>query len=99
MSDMNRRREEVSRELAAETGDDILMLDWTEDAASRCGGSFLFNAMDGAGRVLLTRLTSTYGACKAEALILELAHRGVRPKVVYVDDECCGAWKTLLETV
>jgi hypothetical protein len=49
--------------------------------------------------VLLSALTSTAGPCEVQPLISQLKRRGVDPKVVYVDDGCCGAWKTILEDV
>ena len=30
---------------------------------------------------------------------MKLAQRGVNPKVVYVDDECCGAWPDILHKI
>ena len=41
--DAQKRRKEVKQELVAEIGDDVLVLDWTKDAATRCGGCFLLN--------------------------------------------------------
>ena len=35
VSDAQARSKEVTQELEAQVGDDILMLDWTKDAASR----------------------------------------------------------------
>ena len=55
--------------------------------------------MDGGRRVLLSRLTATCGQHEARPAIAELADRGVCPKVVYVDDECCGAWAALIANV
>ena len=97
VDDAEHRRDEVERELAAETGDEILVLDWTKEAAVQCGKPWLLNAMDGRGRALISRLTNTSKPYEAKSLILELARRGVSPKVAYVDDECCGAWKSILE--
>ena len=34
-----------------------------------------------------------------EWLFWDLKHRGLQPEVVYVDDECCGAWKRILENI
>ncbi len=99
MADWQLRKGEVAQELAKEKGDDVLVLDWTKDAAARCGGSALFNVMDGNRRILLSRLTASCSPYEAQPLILELVQRGVRPKVVYVDDGCCGAWKAFLESV
>ena len=55
--------------------------------------------MDGGRHILLSQLTCTCGPWEAEPAIARLAARGVRPKVVYVDDECCGAWAALLAQV
>jgi hypothetical protein len=99
MSDSQERHQEVAEELAAEKGNDILILDWTRGAAARCGSNFLFNAMSGDRRILISEFTETSGPREVQALIWKLHRRGVRPKVVYVDDECCGVWKSLLEEV
>jgi len=96
MKDAASRRGEIERELKRESGDDVLVLDWTRGVASRCDGHALLNAMDSGRRLLLSRLTATCGPWEAQPAIAELAARGVRPKAVYVDDECCGAWKELL---
>ena len=96
LKDSTNRRTEMEDEWESERGDDILALDWTKGAATRCGGHALLNAMDGARHILLSQLTRTCGPWEAEPAIARLAARGVRPKVVYVDDECCGAWATLL---
>ena len=94
--DARRRLDGVARELASEKGDDILIVDWTCDAASRCTRKFLFNVMSGRGKVLLSRFTETCSPNEAEPLVLELKRRGVDPKVAYVDNWCCGAWQTIL---
>ena len=99
MSDFQKRRTEVMRELTAEQGDDVLIVDWTMDAAARCGAPALFNAMDGGRRLLVSCLTSSCGPYEVQPLILDLARRGVCAKVVYVDDECCGAWSVFLHNV
>ena len=99
MSDSEGRRDEVNIELEAEKGDAVLMLDWTKDAALRCQASFLFNAMSGGGKLLLSALTETSGPREVQPLLVQLRSRGVHPKVVYVDDGCCGIWKTVLESV
>ena len=96
VSDAEKRYQEVARELGGEKGDDMIMLDWTEDAAKRCGGNFLFNVMSGAGKVLLYKVTVTAGPTEVEPLMWDLKRRGVQPKVAYVDDGCCGIWKSLL---
>ena len=52
MADAKRRRQETQQELCAVQGDDVLVLDWTRDAAARCGREWLFNVMDGQHFVL-----------------------------------------------
>ena len=37
VNDAKARSKDLARELEAEIGDDILMLDWTKDAATRSG--------------------------------------------------------------
>ena len=99
MSDSRGRQDEVNNELETEKGDSVLMLDWTKDAALRCQASFLFNAMSGGGKLLLSALTRTSGPCEVQPLLMHLRSRGVYPKVAYVDEGCCGAWKSVLEYV
>ena len=95
--DAARRKQHMERTTALEKGDDFLKVDWTKAAASRCNCNFLFNAMDAAGHILATVPTRTCKPFEVQALISSLASRGVCPKVVYVDDECCGAWKVMLK--
>ena len=45
LSEYFARQGEIEQEIAAETGDNVLALDWTHTAAARCGGGFMFNAM------------------------------------------------------
>ena len=99
VADFDQRQVEVTEELAGETGDDILILDWTVDAAKQCGSNFLFNVVAGNRKLLTTKLTESAAPEEVEPLIWELKHRGVHPKVVYVDDGCCGCWKTFLNKV
>ena len=100
LSDFRGREDELQRELAAEVGDAVLKLDWTKGAAVRCKGNFLFNAMTGANQVLASVLTATSAPNEAaERVLWQLQSRGVRPKVVYVDDECCGAWPVIINRV
>ncbi len=96
VQDAEKRQGEVTQELVAEKGDDVLVLDWTKDAAARCSNAFLFNAMDGGRRILLSVFTKTCAPCEAQPSLAALARRGVRPKLVYVDDECCGTWKLIV---
>ena len=87
----------VETEFTTEVGDDVLRLDWTDSAAVRCGGKHLLNALDGRGFVLISKLTPNAKPSSANAAIQELLRRGVRPKIAYVDDECCGAWLPVLQ--
>ena len=97
--DAHDRKDEVVYELNKEIGDDVLVLDWTKDAAKRCNGNFLFNAMSGAGIVLASEITDTSGPSEVEPVMQKLKSQGVCPKVVYVDDGCCGAWKTCADNL
>ena len=99
VADVQGREQEVAQELTSEKGDDLLIFDWTQGAATRCGSSYIFNAMDGAGRILVSQLTETCGPCATQPIVLDLARRGVKPLIVYVDDECCGAWRTIVGSV
>ena len=97
MTDARARAAEVANELAAEQGDDVLVLDWTRDAAKRCSREWVFNVMDGRHLILCSALTTTCDPADTKALLLQLRGQGVQPKVVYVDDECCGAWPKLMK--
>ena len=99
VADAQERRASVSQELSAETGDDILALDWTVDAAARCSADFLFNAMDGHRRILMSSFTSACSPHEVKHLLVSLKERGVDPKVVYVDCECCGAWRNIVKDI
>ena len=99
VSDSMHRAPEISAAMSMERGDDILLLDWTCDAAARCGKAYLFNAMDSNRFVLLSQFTDTCKPYEAEEALRTLAQRGVHPKVVYVDDECCGAWPRILHKI
>ena len=96
MTDALQRGREITKELESELGDDVLIIDWTHDAAARCGAKVLLNIMDGRGFILMSRLTETCGPYEAQPMIAELALRGVHPRVVYVDSECCGAWPEII---
>ena len=63
-------------------GDDVLVLDWTVDAAARCSSDYLFNAMDGGHRILMSSLTKTCSPYEVKCLLASLKQRGVKPKVV-----------------
>ena len=99
MKDSANRSGEIQQEGESEIGDDILVLDWAQGVATRCGAHAVLNAMDGGRHVLLSQFMRTCGPWEAEPAIHRLSARGVRPKVVYVDDECCGAWAALLTRV
>jgi hypothetical protein len=99
VADAAARAPQTQNELLAEVGDDVFRVDWTKDAASRCGGAYLLNIMDGRGFILLSELTSTSKPLETKKLMIELLHRGARPKVVYVDEECCGAWASMLQDI
>ena len=98
-ADFALRAENVAVELLAEDPAEILSLDWTKDAAARCSGTWMFNAMDSDGKVLLSLLTKTAKPFEVEPAMRELRMRGAEPKVVYVDCDCCGAWKSLVAEV
>jgi len=99
LSDFQSRETEITRELQAETGDAVLKVDWTKSAAARCKTNFVLNVMTGANKVLASVLTATSAPHEAEQILWELQGRGVSPKVVYVDDECCGAWPGIVSRV
>ena len=97
--EFHRKEPETFQELSAERGDEVLVFDWTKDAASRCGGKFMFNAMSGGRKVLASAITHAGKPHEVESVVRSLASRGVEPKVAYVDDECCGAWRALLQNI
>lgn len=99
VSDAEKRRRAVTDELSAERGDDVLALDWTVDAAARCSSNYLFNAMDGQGHLLMSSLTTTCSPYGVKKLLVALRQRGVAPRVVYVDCECCGSWRAIISEI
>jgi hypothetical protein len=99
VSDFEWRQEEIFQEILAEKSDNILVFDWTTAVAVRCGEKFMFNVMNGDKKIIASAFTRTSGAHEVQPLMSDLKQRGVHPKAVYVDDECCGAWTTLLEAV
>ena len=99
MADAKDRYASIQRELSMETGDDVLALDWTVDAAARCKGKFLFNAMDGRRRILMSSLTMSCSPYEIQPFLFSLQKRHVDPKVVYVDCECCGAWPRIVKDI
>ena len=99
MSDFQARREEVLEENAAEKGDDVLRMDWTKKAATRCSAEYMFNVMSGSRRIVASIPASSAGPHEMEDLLWQMRGRGVNPKVAYVDDECCGAWAEIVSRV
>ena len=97
MADWHARQDEVQEELHEEKGTDILAVDWTRDAAARCGRQWLFNAMDGRHSILCSGMTTNCDPASAMILLRGLAERGVEPRVMYVDSECCGAWPPVVQ--
>ena len=96
MTDFRLREDAIDQDFAVEVGDDILRLDWTHSAAIRCGGTHLLNIMDGRNNILFSKLTCNSKPYASRPFMEELFHRGALPKVVYVDDECCGGWLSVL---
>lgn len=96
MTDASVRKVSAMQELSNQLGDDILVLDWTVDAATKCQSKYLLNAMDGQRHILLSVLMDSCHPFQAAEHLKTLAHRGVSPRVVYVDSECCGAWRTVV---
>lgn len=99
LADFKARDKDRNAEFAKEVGDDILRADWTNGAAARCGAKHLLNILDGAGRILWSQFTVHSKPSIAREIFERLAQRGVCPKVVYVDEECCGAWTSLLSEI
>ena len=81
MADAEKRQQEVQDEFGAEKGDDVLVLDWTRDAAARCGREWLFNAMDGQHIILCSELTTACKPADVSHILRRLFDRGVKPKV------------------
>ena len=96
VADAKARSQEVAQELEAEVGDDILMLDWTKDAATRSSAKWLFNAMDSRCRLVGFKLTRSSKPREVKDLVARFAQRGVLPSLIYVDDECCGQGRSIV---
>ena len=96
--DFKARENCIDESFRAEVGDDVLRVDWTNGAATRCREKHLLNIMDGQGRILTFRFTCNAKPDASKQCMQELFDRGVRPKIVYVDDECCGGWSQMLQT-
>ena len=99
LADYKKREYEMLREIASEKGDDVLKMDWTESVAKRCGNKYMFNAMAGNQKILISALVPSTSLTFVVPLLKDLRNRGVSPKVVYVDDECCGAWAILVNDI
>ena len=98
MLDFKNRENTIDDHFRAEAGDYILRLDWTNGPAMRCREKHLLNIMDGQSRILTFRFTSNAKPYASKQCMQELFDRGVRPRIVYVDDECCGCWLQMLRT-
>ena len=66
--------------------------DWTRKAGKQCGADQMFNAMSGDHKILASALTKSAKPFEIEYLLRDLCQRGVNPQIIYVDEECCGAW-------
>ena len=99
LSDAATRKPHIHKELAVRLGDDVLRIDWTDKAAKHCRAAHILNVMDGKGFILLSQRTTTSKPWETQSGMAELKRRGARPKVAYVDDECCGAWTILLAEI
>ena len=72
MSDFQARREEVLAESAAEKGDDVLRMDWTKKAATRCSAEYMFNVMSGSQRIVASIPASSAGPYEMEDLLWQM---------------------------
>ena len=96
-NDFVARGRDIASELLAEKPADILAVDWTRDAGVRCQGKWMFNVTGADGKVLRSVVTTTTAPLEVEPVLRDLHSCGARPKIIYVDCECCGAWKTIIE--
>ena len=96
-NDFVSRGRDVASELLAEKPADILAVDWTRDAGVRCRGKWMFNVTDADGKVLRSVVTKTTAPQEVEPVLRDLHSCGARPRIIYVDCECCGAWRTIIE--
>ena len=94
--DYKARAQDIATELLAEVPGNILAMDWTRSTAARCSGRWMFNAMDCNGKLLNSILTNTTSPNEVAPVLHDLKSRGMTPKAIYVDDECCGLWKALV---
>jgi hypothetical protein len=96
-NDFVARDRDIASELLAEKPGDILAIDWTRDAGVRCQGKWMFNVTAADGKVLRSVITKTTAPLEVEPVLRDLYSCGARPKIIYVDCECCGAWKPIIE--
>ena len=97
--DYKERAPDIAAELLAEIPGEILAVDWTRDAAARCAGHWMFNALDSNGIILNSILTTTTSPNEIAPVLRQLRSRGLQPKAIYVDEECCGAWKGIVADI
>jgi len=95
MMDFATRRDDIEQEISSEKGDSVLRCDWTKKVGKQCGADYMFNAMSGDNKILASTLTKSVKPFEIEYLLHDLCRRGVCPQVIYVDEECCGAWLQL----
>ena len=96
-ADIAARRFDITRELLAEQPADILSVDWTHDAGVRCNGKWMFNVTDADGKILNSVVTATAAPTEVEPVMRELHLRAAKPRIIYVDCECCGAWRQIID--
>ena len=99
MLDYREREPELLHELMLEQAGDVLAFDWTKGAAARCGQKWMFNAMDGSGRIMKSVLTRTAHPEEVQHVIRELDGRGAKPKLIYVDAMCCCRWPAVTKDI
>ena len=97
--DFNNRRSEIIQELGNACGGDVIRVDWTKSIASSCGSGYMFNVMGDDRMILASSTTRSGKPNEVEHVMLALKARGINPKVVYVDDECCGLWNKMLAAI
>ena len=97
--DVAARSGDITCELLAGQHTDIASVDWTRDVAVRCKGKWMFNVLDSDGNVIASLITTTTTPAEVEPVMQELRGRGVASKIVYVDNECCGVWQSIIGKV
>ena len=95
-ADIAARSSDITSELLAEQPADIISVDWTHDAGVRCQGKWMFNITDADGKVLNSVVTASAAPAEVEPVMRELQLRGAKPRIIYVDCECCGAWRQII---